>query len=1258
VNNETQGTATTGTLSFATNATATSNVGSYLVTGSGLTANNGNYLFVQAAGNRAALTVTPAALNVVMSKTYDGTAEFSNANSYTITGAIANDPIPVIVSGTATTSSANAATYTSFAANGLLLNNANYTFNGGNVSAVINRAPLGLSVNAIYSGTTEITPTSALVTGLVNNETLIPTTLVINGKDVVQNTTNYVRAITSATGSATLSNYSLNLIRSFSPGNLQNIVSLTEAVLTGTGTQTYSGTVNFAGHALIVTGVNGETFTASGSASLSNKNVQNNQQLSDIVGITLVGNAGASLLNYQPFNVSNTSVSVTPKTVTLTAPIVSKVYDGGYTYNMTSADLSNMSSQLVGGDTVSAASVVFTGNNPNVGLNKSLSLQSATLNDGNGGNNYNVSYAASTSSQITPATLSITAANAVKFVGQSDPIGYKGVLYNGWVNGEDSTALSGTLTIARSSPSNNSVGTYTLTPSGLSANNGNYAINYLPGNFTVVGTNTLVLNVTSTTATYGAAPIYTVSAQYLQSDGVTVTSLSPSISGNVITLSNGGGISQLTLTPLLASLSGSGNTKVGAYNLAAANQSLSSSNFNSVVVAGSLSVTPLSISVSELGVSGLTKVYNGSAAISALTLDTTRANSRIAEGDIVTVTGTGYYANANVGTNKTITVNVGLSGADASNYKLSSTQLVNNTGTISMLESVTYTGPLGGLWSDSNNWAGGALPILGNVGLVVIPNNKSVIYDSANLTYLTPTSTINNNGVLSINGTNPTFMTNAISGSGALSVTGVGVVTLTGSNTFSGGITIGTGSTLIAGSSTALGTGTVTSVDGSFGESANTILTSLTINGPVNLISDIRTHGSQTYNGIVTGKGTELLLTAGTSSMITFGDRVGTQYITFGDFLARTSPPSITNLTVTAGTILIKGDITTFGTQTYNGAVLISDNGSNGMTRTLLSEDPAITFNGTVNDSVFNTHNLIVKAISLDPTQIPVIDFNGSVSTVNRLASLTAITGIQDQSSNQALYSSLGIGANSGTVNINGISQGQGNVVLVKGGYLPPSADLGEITNVVTQTDSTQVLPVVSNNTKFELKPDNQINLLNTQIGTKQTAISASALSYSLMQDNKFEESQFKNQTNSNNSITSETTATVTIEQPSVTSRAAFPASSSLVSEIMVRVVQGADTLPIKMTQTVDGFSFTIPAAYFLNKDQSDTLKINTLMADGSPLPSWIKFDAETLTFTAREVPSDFVNLTIAVQILDGNNVISTKIIEIQPVSTKTALNN
>ena len=66
VNGDTLAGVTAGTASYATAATAGSNVGSYAINGSGLSANNGNYsfTFVQAAGNATALAITPRPLSV------------------------------------------------------------------------------------------------------------------------------------------------------------------------------------------------------------------------------------------------------------------------------------------------------------------------------------------------------------------------------------------------------------------------------------------------------------------------------------------------------------------------------------------------------------------------------------------------------------------------------------------------------------------------------------------------------------------------------------------------------------------------------------------------------------------------------------------------------------------------------------------------------------------------------------------------------------------------------------------------------------------------------------------------------------------------------------------------------------------------------------------------------------------------------------------------------------------------------------------
>jgi filamentous hemagglutinin family protein len=58
VGGDTLASATRGSAAWATTADTSSAAGSYAITGSGLTADNGNYVFVQAAGNATALTIT------------------------------------------------------------------------------------------------------------------------------------------------------------------------------------------------------------------------------------------------------------------------------------------------------------------------------------------------------------------------------------------------------------------------------------------------------------------------------------------------------------------------------------------------------------------------------------------------------------------------------------------------------------------------------------------------------------------------------------------------------------------------------------------------------------------------------------------------------------------------------------------------------------------------------------------------------------------------------------------------------------------------------------------------------------------------------------------------------------------------------------------------------------------------------------------------------------------------------------------------
>ena len=102
-------------------------------------------------------------------------------------------------------------------------------------------------------------------------------------------------------------------------------LTITPANLSATGTAIYNGTSNFSGSDLIITGVNGETFTATGTGTLLNAgNVQTSQPLSSTAGLILSGVGGALTSNYNPIVASQTSVSITPATATINA---TKTYD-------------------------------------------------------------------------------------------------------------------------------------------------------------------------------------------------------------------------------------------------------------------------------------------------------------------------------------------------------------------------------------------------------------------------------------------------------------------------------------------------------------------------------------------------------------------------------------------------------------------------------------------------------------------------------------------------------------------------------------------------------------------------------------------------------------------------------------------------------------------------------------------------------------------------------------------------------------------
>jgi hypothetical protein len=84
---------------------------------------------------------------------------------------------------------------------------------------------------------------------------------------------------------------------------------------------------------------------------------------------------------------------------------------------------------------------------------------------------------------IDPQALTITANNVTQFYNNVSYSGGNGVTYNGFVTGQNSSVLSGTITYGGNSQGAVNAGTYTIIPSGQTSSN--YAITYVNGTLTI-----------------------------------------------------------------------------------------------------------------------------------------------------------------------------------------------------------------------------------------------------------------------------------------------------------------------------------------------------------------------------------------------------------------------------------------------------------------------------------------------------------------------------------------------------------------------------------------------------------------------------------------------------------------------------------------------------------------------------------------------------------------------------------------------------
>ena len=72
------------------------------------------------------------------------------------------------------------------------------------------------------------------------------------------------------------------------------------------------------------------------------------------------------------------------------------------------------------------------------------------------------------------------------------------------------------------------------------------------------------------------------------------------------------------------------------------------------------------------------------------------------------------------------------------------------------------------------------------------------------------------------------------------------------------------------------------------------------------------------------------------------------------------------------------------------------------------------------------------------------------------------------------------------------------------------------------------------------------------------------------------------------------------------------------------------------VTQEDSSFSFAVPEETFSDADRTDALTYSASLEDGSPLPDWLHFDADTRTFSGTPDNADVGDLGVRVTATDG----------------------
>ena len=450
-----------GAASWTTAATAASGVGTYAITGSGLGVGS-NYTLVasQAAGNAAALTITPRALTVTGasgSLVYSGAAQ---GNGFTTSGLINGDTV-TSVAGLAT--GTNVGTYADAlsGATGSGLSNYAITYVNGGLIITPKALTVTYTANAassVYGQAPNGLGGGYVVDGLVGGDTLSGAASWTTTATATSGVGTY-----AITGSGLGASANYTLVASQAAGNA-SALTITPRALTVTGNTSslvYNGAAQTNG--FTTSGlINGDTVTS----------------VAGLAGGAFVGtyadalsNATGSGLSNYVITYANGALAITPRslTVTYTANGLGSVYgdtpaglSGGYVVD-----------GLVGADTLFGNAAWTTTATATSGVG-TYAVAGSGLS---ASSNYvltSVQAAGNASAlTITPRSIIVTADALSRVYGAANPALTWTVGGRGLVNGD---TLSGAL--ATTADTNSVVGDYAITRGSL-ATSPNYAVTFV-----------------------------------------------------------------------------------------------------------------------------------------------------------------------------------------------------------------------------------------------------------------------------------------------------------------------------------------------------------------------------------------------------------------------------------------------------------------------------------------------------------------------------------------------------------------------------------------------------------------------------------------------------------------------------------------------------------------------------------------------------------------------------------------------------------